>query len=240
MLLESSRLRGFLHPQGGRASVGRCMRILACSFLAGCCVDLPDARLERTYGGVGNDIAFHAIGTDDGAFLLVGTSEPEGGGPADASIRKVSNTGQTLFVQSFGGARTDIASHAGRVSAGGYVIAGSTASQGSGGTDMFLLRIDDSGTELWSQTFGGAGDDAAFSVLESTMGAFFCGYTEPLGAGGRDMYLVKTARSAISSGSAHSAMWEAIPVLPSLRLRWGYIAVGESDSGAERLWVCIW
>ena len=235
MALRLQRPQGSLHPNGEKSPVGRCVQLLAYSLLAGCCVDLPDARLERTYGGVGNDIVYHAIEANDGGFLLAGISDPEGGGPADVSIRKVSDAGQTIFVKSFGGSKADIASYAERAIAGGYVVAGSTESQGSGGSNMYLLRIDDSGTELWSRTFGGERNDAALGVVETDDGGFLlCGYTESVGAGGRDMYLVKTDQFGV-------LVWErafgdvgtdsGCAVIKAKD--GGYLAVGESDSGGR-------
>jgi hypothetical protein len=86
----------------------------------------------------------------------------------------------------------------------GLAMAGSTESYGAGGSDMWLIRTVlkpysfDSGSGAfqayaWNKTYGGAGDEAAKQVIESREGGFtLAGYTNSSGAGGLDMFVVKT------------------------------------------------
>ncbi|GAJ22610.1 unnamed protein product, partial [marine sediment metagenome] len=43
---------------------------------------------------------------------------------------------------------------------GGYVLAGWTRSFGSGGKDVYLLKIDVNGDIVWTRTYGGVNDDS--------------------------------------------------------------------------------
>jgi hypothetical protein len=45
---------------------------------------------------------------------------------------------------------------------GGYIAVGVTKSFGKGDEDVFLVRTDSSGRELWSRTFGGEKGDRCF------------------------------------------------------------------------------
>jgi predicted secreted protein len=49
------------------------------------------------------------------------------------------------------------------------------------------------GSQVWSETFGGAGDEWAFSVIQTSDGGYaIAGYTDSFGAGKMDFWLVKT------------------------------------------------
>ena len=53
-----------------------------------------------------------------------------------------------------------------------------TASFGKGGDDIWLLKTDSRGEELWNRTFGGKQDDAGFQVVEIADGYAVVGRTE--------------------------------------------------------------
>ena len=80
-----------------------------------------------------------------------------------------------------------------QTSDGGFILAGFTGSFGAGYFDMYLVKTDASGNEIWSQTFGGSELEQARSVQQTSDGGFIlAGITESFGAGNYDMYLVKT------------------------------------------------
>lgn len=88
---------------------------------------------------------------------------------------------------------------------GGYVTAGYTMSNdgdihGSnhGGFDYWVIKMDSTGSVLWSFTFGGSGDDYATSVVATTDGGYMvAGYSNSNDGdvsgnhGGFDYWLVK-------------------------------------------------
>ncbi|MFH2096774.1 MAG: SprB repeat-containing protein, partial [Bacteroidota bacterium] len=58
----------------------------------------------------------------------------------------------------------DETAHAIDISSMGYMVAGSTNSIGSGGTDIFLYGLTSNFDTIWSNTMGGPGDDMAWDV----------------------------------------------------------------------------
>ncbi len=101
--------------------------------------------------------------------------------------------GDTLWTRTYGGTSNDEAWFVQQTIDSGYIVAGRTWSFGAGASDVWLLKTDAEGDTLWTRTFGGSAPDYGFSVQQtSDSGYIVAGYTLSFGAGGSDVYLVKT------------------------------------------------
>ena len=99
----------------------------------------------------------------------------------------------TLWTQTFGGSDYDYGYSVQQTSDGGYIIAGYTSSYGAGSADVYLIKTDAGGAQQWTQTFGGSSDDIGHSVRQTSDGGYIiAGVTSSYGAGGWDVYLIKT------------------------------------------------
>ncbi len=99
----------------------------------------------------------------------------------------------TELERTFGGSEDDEGQSVLMASDGGYIMAGSTKSDSAGGYDAWLLKADIEGNKIWSKTFGGPRDDRANSVQQtSDDGYIITGATRSTGAGGDDLWVIKT------------------------------------------------
>ena len=94
---------------------------------------------------------------------------------------------------SYGGESRDRGINLVQTRDGGFAAVGYSSSFGSGDEDIYLVRTDPDGKFLWSRTYGGAGDDNGWDLLETPEGGFLIlGFTNSMGAGKMDLYLIQT------------------------------------------------
>ncbi|MCX6166012.1 MAG: T9SS type A sorting domain-containing protein, partial [Ignavibacteriae bacterium] len=99
---------------------------------------------------------------------------------------------QTQFQCAIGGTSIERAFSIIKTTDGGYAIAGTTGSYGTGSSDMYIVKLNSSGMLQWSKTVGGDTTDNAYSIIQTTDGGYaIAGYTNSFGAGSNDMYIVK-------------------------------------------------
>jgi putative intracellular protease/amidase len=149
---------------------------------------------SMTYGGTDSDGATDIVCCDDGGFAVSGYTWSFGGGNSDMLLVRTNQTGDVLWSRSYGGCGWERANSLDATSDGGFILAGYTTSQGEGLQDILVVRVNCSGDQLWSRSFGGPAPDIAMSVIEDNEGGIMvCGYTESMGAGEDDIYLLKLA-----------------------------------------------
>jgi hypothetical protein len=151
---------------------------------------------NKTYGGAYHDNAFRVIQASDGGYVLAGSTYSFGAGDNDAWLVKTDSFGIMQWNKTYGGAYHD-ESTAIQAIDGGYILTGNTKSFGAGAQDWWLVRTDSSGIMQWNKTYGGAYSDiGAYSFVHSSDGGYvLAGYTESFGAGGADVWLVRTDSS---------------------------------------------
>ncbi len=138
------------------------------------------------------DIALSLIQTLEGGYAITGYTNSKG--YPDFCLIKTGPLGDQTWFKTFGGTGDDQAYSLVQTTDGGYALAGYTDSFGAGGHDIWLVRTDPSGNMKWNNTYGGAGNDFAYSLIATSDGGFaLAGGTTSFGAGSEDFFLVKVA-----------------------------------------------
>jgi hypothetical protein len=153
----------------------------------------PDTLWTKTVGGDSVDISDFVQQTPDGGFIIAGLTMTYDIGEGDYWLIRMDENGDTLWTRTYGGPEYDEPYHLMIAADAGYLILGQTMSFGAGGNDMWLLKTNADGDSLWSRTYGGPDGDGAWRIAKSSDGGYILvGVTSSYGAGGDDVYLIKT------------------------------------------------
>ncbi len=152
-----------------------------------------DTLWTKIYGAGNHDEGYSVLQTSDGGFIVAGTTVSFGSGNSDVYLIKTNSDGDTLWTKTYGGTNADYCYEIQKTTDGGYILIGESLSFGAGVWNAYLIKIDGDGTVTWSKTYGGASITYMRSVQQTTDGGYILGgSTNNFGAGGFDMYLVKT------------------------------------------------
>jgi hypothetical protein len=150
------------------------------------------SQFERAIGGTGSDLAYSIIQTTDGGYVAAGWGASFGAGGNDMYIVKLNGSGTLQWSKTIGGSGDDRALSIVQTTDGGYAAAGYTTSYGAGDYDLFIVKLDSTGTLQWSKTIGGTGGDFGYYIVRTTDGGYAVGaQIDSYGAGGYDFFIAK-------------------------------------------------
>ena len=128
---------------------------------------------DKTYGGSDSEEAYAVTSTPDGNYIVAGKTKSYGAGREDMWVIKIDNQGDTIWTKTFGGSDDDMANSIIVTPEGDYILAGTTASKGAGKTDMWVVKVDKDGGEIWNKTYGESSDyDEAYSITAAADGGY--------------------------------------------------------------------
>ncbi|HTW90478.1 MAG TPA: hypothetical protein VMH22_02075 [bacterium] len=152
-----------------------------------------DTLWTNTYGDSLDDRGSSVQQTADSGYIITGFTCSFGAGGGDVYLIKTNAQGDTLWTRTYGGRNEDEGYSVRQTADSGYIITGFTSSFGAGSGDVYLIKTNAQGDTLWTRTYGGANDDEGYSVQQTAdSGYIITGCTYSFGAGGGDVYLIKT------------------------------------------------
>ena len=202
----------------------------------------PDTLWTRTFGGSELDWGHSVQQTTDGGYVIAGITYSFGAGSFDMWLIKTDENGYEEWNQTFGGSSYDAGHTIQQTIDGGYIISGFTYSFGAGENDVWIIKTDANGNEEWNQTYGGALNEIATTIIQTNDGGYIiCGSTNSFGAGESDIWLIKIDENGNEEwnqtyGGVETEFGES--VLQSTD--GGYIIVGHTESfgaGESDIWL---
>ncbi|MGY5880812.1 MAG: hypothetical protein RTV31_11210 [Candidatus Thorarchaeota archaeon] len=120
--------------------------------------------------GGASTAAFCVVECSNGEFAVVGHGD-------GSFLLKLDSSGNQLWNKTFNTASAEESETSGILSVaelggGHFILAGYTEGLGAGDSDVWLIRADADGNELWNRTFGGTEPDIGYSVIEVSTGGF--------------------------------------------------------------------
>lgn len=148
--------------------------------------------------------------TIDQQYLITGSSIQSGKGKQekenkqnngyDFHLVKLNQQGEEVWEKYFSGENHDYLSATVTTQEGGFLLGGTSYSgkgldkkeDSKGGSDIWLIRINEYGDELWQKTLGTSSDEEAKSVIQTTdLGFFVAGnvHNSSKGYGSKDVWI---------------------------------------------------
>ncbi len=177
----------------------------------GSCVGGTPMLWEKTFPGAPRLWANAIIQASDGGFVLAGQTDNYFSGvfigpwvatSSGAWLLRADQNGKPLWQKTFGGSGARRVAGLVQTSDGGFGLAGSVTPDSAGMRDGLLIRTDDTGTVLWTRTYGGSKNDDIAAMVATGGDTFaLAGTTQSKGAGGPDFWLLRT-------DSGGNVLWE--------------------------------
>ena len=109
---------------------------------------------EKTYGNEKYERCTQMLATSDGNFLLIGQRNVGPGKNIDSYILKIDGKGNVLWEKCFGGSLPERTYYGSEMPNGDFLVSGSILPYETAKADIFLLRINKQGEQVWIKTIG--------------------------------------------------------------------------------------
>jgi hypothetical protein len=144
---------------------------------------------DKTIGGIGTELIDNVVQTDDGSYVLAGSSDSYASweksedtrGSLDMWVVKLNKLGKKVWDKTIGGNDYDLCSGIQITRDGGVILAGFSGSNASGEksennrgvqSDFWIVKLNKKGNIQWDRTIGGSADDYGRGVQQTKDGGY--------------------------------------------------------------------
>ncbi|MCD1296023.1 hypothetical protein CUJ83_13550 [Methanocella sp. CWC-04] len=153
---------------------------------------------DKTYSEGDYESCMDILATKDGGYVITGNKKTTKN-LSDIFLLKIDAGGKKIWESLYGGKSNDKGAAVQQTDDGGYMVYGSTSSFGKGMGDLFLVKADAQGKELWNKTYGDKSieyEGEGGSLKRTSDGGYLmCGSTTSIGNGNLDYYIVKVDKN---------------------------------------------
>ena len=110
--------------------------------------------------------------TNDSGYIGIGFTERDPSKEGDMIIVKLDDTGDVIWNKTRGDARHQIGYCLVQTSDAGFLLAGETKSMDNTSKDVWVMKINEQGTEQWNRSFPGVCKEQGKAVRATTDGGF--------------------------------------------------------------------
>ena len=189
---------------------------------------------EKTYGGIedNDDCVFRR--TPDQGYILLGEIESPDTGNDDLWLIKTNNNGDTLWTKTIGDSLDDDVGSIEVTSDSGFILTLTFESDPTYDENIKLIKTDQYGDTIWTKNYGGDDDERVTpnSVRQTADGGYIIfASTQSIGAGGEDIWMIKTDANGDSVWSkTHGGLNDDVSMCGLQTIDGGYIVLGRTSS----------
>lgn len=144
------------------------------------------------FGGAEIDVAEAIIELSNGDIMIAGYSNSFGGDDYDVFVALFGFDGSYKWVRTFGGQQWDFAYDLIKTADDNFMICGKTFHPIRGDEQGLVIKFNLNGDIVWSQSWGGEGDDAFYSCTSTISGLIYLAGYKATDTKMKDFWVVET------------------------------------------------
>jgi len=189
-----------------------------------------DTIWSRSYGTSNYDYCQYVIQTNDGGYMMAGTSS---GADWNIYLVRAGANGDTLWTRSYGGPFDDEANSVEQLPNGTFMVAGYTNGFGAGNYDYLLMNLDVNGDILWAKAYGTLADELGYFVQRTNDKGYIVSGAAAAPNATIDAYCIKTdSTGAVQWSNYYGTLFTDWGYMMRQTMDSGYILTGYVEAGA--------